>query len=115
MKIDDLGIAEKSTVCAACEAFVAECLTPVGEGSAPMCWLCAHHVVEHNCPVREAATAECECTPDEVYPVSVLKARQQVVPIVTEAMLGRTRLNDLQRRYAKHIPFIQRTTRLKRS
>lgn len=54
--------------CVACEAFAAECEVPVGEGAAPMCWNCAHHVVDHGVPLHEAMTAECECTPDKVYP-----------------------------------------------
>jgi hypothetical protein len=62
-------------VCVACKAFVAECNAPVGEGSAPMCWLCAHHVVDHNVPLHEAAEARCECTPEQIYPVRVLKGR----------------------------------------
>lgn len=55
-------------ICMACNAFRAECLVPVGEASAPMCWLCAHHVVDHECALHEAATAECECLPHEIYP-----------------------------------------------
>jgi hypothetical protein len=62
-------------VCVACKAFVAECMAPVGEGSAAMCWLCAHHVVDHEVPLHEAAEARCECTPDQIYPVRVLQER----------------------------------------
>lgn len=62
-------------VCVACQAFVAECMAPVGDGSAPMCWLCAHHVVDHDVPLHEAAEARCECTPEQVYPVRVLQQR----------------------------------------
>lgn len=65
--------------CLACKAFIAECVVPVGEGSAPMCWLCAHQVVDHNVPLHEACTAECECTPDQVYPVRVYQAQQRPV------------------------------------
>lgn len=54
--------------CVACGAFAAECEVPVGEGAAPMCWNCAHHVVDHGVPLHEAMTAECECTPDQIYP-----------------------------------------------
>jgi hypothetical protein len=62
-------------VCVACKSFVAECHAPVGDGSAPMCWLCAHHVVDHDVPVHEAMTAQCECAPEDVYPMRVLQAR----------------------------------------
>lgn len=55
-------------VCVACKAFRAECVVPVGEASAPMCWLCAHHVVDHECPPHKAMTAECECAPELIYP-----------------------------------------------
>ena len=61
--------------CTACKAFAAECQVPIGEGSAAMCWLCAHHVVDHEVAIHEAATAECECTPENVYPMRVLQAR----------------------------------------
>jgi len=54
--------------CLACRAFAAECLVPVGDGAVPMCWLCAHHVVDHGVPLHEAPTACCECLPHEVYP-----------------------------------------------
>jgi hypothetical protein len=63
--------------CVACKAFKAECQVPVGEGSAAMCWLCAHHVVDHETPVHEAATAECECDPKDIYPAEVQRFRMQ--------------------------------------
>lgn len=55
-------------LCAACKAFKAECTAPVGEGSAALCWLCAHHVVDHDCSLEAAVTHECECLPHEIYP-----------------------------------------------
>ncbi len=55
-------------LCAACNAFRAECYVPIGEGSAQMCWLCAHAVVEHDAPVSAAHCHECECTAEEIYP-----------------------------------------------
>ena len=55
-------------LCVACSGFRAECMAPVGEDSAPMCWLCAHHVVDHGCSMQGASTAECECAPHEIYP-----------------------------------------------
>lgn len=60
--------APERKICVACKTFAAECIVPVGEASAPMCWVCAHHVVEHECPPHEAGTAECECSPHEIYP-----------------------------------------------
>jgi hypothetical protein len=58
----------KYKMCASGCAFRAECYVPVGDGSATMCWLCAHHVVEHGCAVSSARVAECECPPQDVYP-----------------------------------------------
>lgn len=60
--------APEPKLCLACKAFRAECVAPVGESSAPMCWACAHHVVEHDCPPHLAAEARCECLPREIYP-----------------------------------------------
>ena len=54
--------------CAACKAFAPECLVPVGEEAVPMCWLCAHHVVDHETPVHAAPEARCECLPHQIYP-----------------------------------------------
>lgn len=55
-------------VCLACRSFEAVCEVPMGEGAAPMCWLCAHHVVDHGVPLHEAMTAQCECHPMAIYP-----------------------------------------------
>lgn len=54
--------------CAACNTFAPECLAPVSDTAVPMCWLCAHHVVDHDVPVTEAYKAECDCPPHEIYP-----------------------------------------------
>lgn len=54
--------------CASCEAFAAECLTPIGDAAVPLCWLCAHHIVDHGCAPHRAVTAECECLPHQIYP-----------------------------------------------
>lgn len=109
MKLADLKTAKGT--CVACKAFTAECLVPVGEAAVPMCWLCAHHVIDHDTLVHEALEARCECTPEDVYPASVLAKRHGIPSTVA----GRSRFNDLQRRYAKHLPFITRSTRLLRS
>lgn len=55
-------------MCVACKGYRAECVVPVGEASAPMCWLCAHHVVDHGVAPELATTAECECLPHQIYP-----------------------------------------------
>ena len=71
--------AVKPKTCFACKDFLAECYVPIGEGSAQMCWLCAHAVVEHDCPPHEASTHECECLPHQVYP-----NREPPKPVVDE-------------------------------
>lgn len=55
-------------LCAACQGMRAECVAPVGETSMPLCWLCAHHVVDHGVAPGLAMTAECECLPEEIFP-----------------------------------------------
>jgi hypothetical protein len=85
MSLDDLRAvkhpkAGDKRLCVACKAYAAECQAPVGEGSAPMCWLCAHHVVDHDVPLHEAMEARCECTPDQVYPKHVIAARTAATP-----------------------------------
>lgn len=64
----------KHATCEACRSFRPEALTPVGDGAAELCWLCAHHVADHGASLADAATAECECSPDFVYPVGVRAA-----------------------------------------
>lgn len=56
--------------CAGCATFVAECACPVGDGARPLCWICAHLVVEHGVSLETVATSEaCECAPEDIYPV----------------------------------------------
>ncbi len=57
--------------CRACGDWVAECEVPVLDGALPMCWLCAHQVVDHGVALHAAPTARCECLPWEVYPRDV--------------------------------------------
>lgn len=46
-----------------------EVVLPLGQGAIDLCWLCAHHHVDHGVPLSECATSEaCEHTPDEIYP-----------------------------------------------
>ncbi len=65
--------------CGACKAYRAECVAPVGEGSMALCWLCAHHVVDHGVAPGLATTAECECTPDKIYPGRAPRTSTDVV------------------------------------
>lgn len=58
---------EKKT-CAACKSFAPECLVPVGELAVAMCWLCAHHVVEHDASIGDAPAGRCSCLPHDIYP-----------------------------------------------
>lgn len=62
-------------LCLACKTYKPDCLVPMDDGEARMCWLCAHHHVEHEKPLHECATAQCECSPVDVYPADVLAKR----------------------------------------
>ena len=55
-------------VCRGCKTMAPECLVPHGDGAIPMCWLCAHHVIEHGTAVDHAYVGECECLPSEIFP-----------------------------------------------
>lgn len=72
MKLGRLKLFEEEPrpkrACAACGAFAPECLVPVEDAAMPMCWLCAHHFVEHERALHIAATAQCACYPHEIYP-----------------------------------------------
>lgn len=56
--------------CRACRMFRPECIAPIGEFTVDLCWLCAHHVVDHHVALAAAADAQCECLPTEIYPRS---------------------------------------------
>lgn len=71
----------KPDVCVACNAFLAECYAPVGDSSAPMCWLCAHHVIDHGVEPEHAPWAECECNRSQIYPMHVLQ-RQSAAGLI---------------------------------
>jgi hypothetical protein len=81
MKTGDLlpfvPIVVEKPVCKSCKTFVPECLVPVGAGAVELCWLCAHHVVEHEVCVDHAYTGTCKCTPEDIYPARVITARRQ--------------------------------------
>lgn len=70
-------------ICVACKTFRAECLVPVGDAAEPMCWLCAHHVVEHDADVCRASTAECDCTPHVIYPDRPEPVKEPEAPVVS--------------------------------
>lgn len=56
-------------VCQACKVFRPEVLVPYdGNGAVECCWLCAHHIVEHDCLLETAMNDECDCMPTEIYP-----------------------------------------------
>jgi hypothetical protein len=66
--------------CVSCRTFAPDCLVPVGDDeSVQMCWLCAHHVVEHEVAVHHAHAGECECVPGNIYPAHVMAARRPAV------------------------------------
>jgi len=74
-----------------------------------MCWLCAHHVVDHECPPHDAATAECECLPHQIYPGRPAPVRFEHGDVTTEMIRNATpeellrgsSLSDACREYAK--------------
>jgi hypothetical protein len=65
--------------CVACRTYAPECLVPMGDEALPMCWLCAHHVVEHDTAVEHAYCAECECTPQQIFPHRAFESAGEIV------------------------------------
>ena len=69
-------------MCPACRTFAPECVVP-GEmfgksGEAvPMCWLCAHAVIEHGGTLEDAheRVAACKCSAHDIYPADVISRR----------------------------------------
>lgn len=102
VSLDDLKIVKKrKRVCVACKAFVAECFAPVDGEALPMCWLCAHHVVDHETPLHEAAEARCECTPDQVYPASVI--RERAIQLAHAKLRGFVPMRELLEDYMSRV------------
>lgn len=64
-------IREAALGCVACKVFRPEVLL---RGVA-LCWICAHHVVDHGTVVEHAAAGQCECLPGEIYPPDFFSAR----------------------------------------
>lgn len=71
--------------CQACKAFAPECLVPHGHGALACCWECTHHLVVHEISPKQCARAECECSPEEIYPKAVLERRRALREAVTVA------------------------------
>ncbi len=69
--------------CVCCKTFAPECLVPVGDEALPMCWLCAHHVIEHDAHPTAAHCAECECTPQEIYPRRMFDAPGSLLSVAS--------------------------------
>lgn len=55
-------------LCPKCNAFAAECDTPIDDGAEKLCWLCAHDVVHHGATLESGPSAGCACTKSEIYP-----------------------------------------------
>ena len=64
-------------VCVSCKEFRPDCEVPHGDGTIRMCWLCAHHFIDHEQPLHLCCEAECECLPEAVYPESVIATRRE--------------------------------------
>ncbi len=61
--------------CEGCRVFAGECHAPVGDGSAWLCWICAHYVTHHDHPVGPLPDEACGCTKEMIYPAHVLAKR----------------------------------------
>lgn len=78
--------------CRACKTFAPECLVPVGDLAVPMCWLCAHHYVDHDVPLGQAHAAECDCMPHDIYPGRVAVPPEPEAPKPTLREIERDKL-----------------------
>lgn len=63
-------------VCCGCKEFRPDCQVPNGDGILLMCWICAHHFIDHEQPLHKLLHADCECLPEAVYPESVILKRR---------------------------------------
>ena len=72
--------------CVACKVFAPDCWVPMdGGGAKQMCWLCAHHVIEHEATVEEAPDRpKCGCKLADIFPAAVLDARLLFKPELTK-------------------------------
>lgn len=72
--------------CPACRTFAPECVIP-GEmlnqpgAGVPMCWLCAHAVIEHGGTLDDAheRVAACKCSAHDIYPADVIARRAATI------------------------------------
>lgn len=97
-----------SDTCVACCAFAAECITPVGDGAAELCWLCAHQVTEHAKALEAAASARCSCKPEGIYPPRYMAKRRQRLEALTGEPLGHAAQPAAPRREAPQRPQAER-------
>lgn len=62
-------IAIDAPECASCRTFRPDVMVSTTSCThAALCWICAHHVVEHDTSVAHAHVGECECPPEKFYP-----------------------------------------------
>jgi hypothetical protein len=54
-----IAVTDKAAPCVACEREPADCVAPIGDGAASMCWRCAHAIVENDATIATAAIASC--------------------------------------------------------
>jgi RNA polymerase sigma-70 factor (ECF subfamily) len=55
--------------CGACKSRPGDVLTPVDDGEARLCWVCAHQVADHGIALLDAPAARCSCDPADIEPV----------------------------------------------
>lgn len=79
--------------CVACRSFKPEVLVPHGAGAIGMCWLCAHHHVDHGVRLELAHSGECECLPTEIYPRSYFGPTAEAFEAARDAVLERRGLS----------------------
>ncbi len=60
--------------CQSCRVFAGEVQTPIGDGAALLCWLCAHDATCHDMELG-TISAGCSCSSSEIYPAHVLAKR----------------------------------------
>lgn len=59
--------------CKSCRALAGEVETPIGDGSARCCYLCAHDITVHGAKLGEVSRG-CACPRHEIYPADGPKA-----------------------------------------
>lgn len=81
-----------------------ECETPIGDGSALLCWFCAHAVTHHGMELGGCgANVECTHTREEIYPAEELARRErattceETAPRKTRPSIRTSYMHNLQR------------------